>query len=86
LKALRRRRPAALVLAVPVAPSDTLDRLREEVDQVVCLDTPCPFHAVGEHYVRFHQVEDDEVIGALDAAARALPDPPPPAFNPQETR
>ena len=76
LKALRRRRPAALVLAVPVAPSDTLERLRDEVDQVVCLDTPCPFYAVGEHYVRFHQVEDDEVIEALDAAARAQPDRP----------
>ena len=85
LKALRRRRPATLVLAVPVAPSDTLERLRDEVDQVVCLDTPYPFHAVGEHYVRFDQVEDDEVIETLDTAARALPDPPPPAFNPQET-
>ena len=76
LKALRRRRPAALVLAVPVAPGDTLEQLRGEVDQVVCLDTPYPFHAVGEHYVRFHQVEDDEVIAALDAAARAQPDRP----------
>jgi putative phosphoribosyl transferase len=76
LKALRRRRPAALVLAVPVAPGDTLEQLRGEVDQVVCLDTPYPFHAVGEHYVRFHQVEDDEVIEALDAAARVQPDRP----------
>jgi len=73
LKALRRRRPAALVLAVPVAPRDTLEQLRGEVDQVVCLDTPYPFFAVGEHYLRFHQVEDDEVIEALDAADRALP-------------
>jgi putative phosphoribosyl transferase len=71
LKALRRRRPAALVLAVPVAPRETLERLRHEVDQLVCLDTPYPFVAVGEHYVRFDQVEDDEVIGALDAAGRA---------------
>ncbi len=70
LKALRRRRPAALVLAVPVAPRDTLEQLRAEVDQVVCLDTPFPFFAVGEHYQHFHQVEDDEVIDALDAAAR----------------
>ena len=76
LKALRRRRPAALVLAVPVAPRDTLEQLRGEVDQVVCLDTPYPFYAVGEHYVRFHQVEDDEVIDALDMAARAQPDLP----------
>jgi putative phosphoribosyl transferase len=73
LKALRRRHPAALVLAVPVAPRDTLERLRGEVDQVVCLETPYPFYAVGEHYLRFHQVEDDEVIEALDAADRILP-------------
>jgi putative phosphoribosyl transferase len=74
LKALRRRQPAALVLAVPVAPRDTLEQLRGEVDQVVCLETPDPFFAVGAHYVRFHQVEDDEVIDALDTAVRAQPD------------
>jgi len=73
LKALRRRQPAALVLAVPVAPRDTLEQLRAEVDQVVCLDMPVPFFAVGEHYQHFHQVEDDEVIEALDAAARVDP-------------
>ena len=81
LKALRRRRPAALVLAVPVAPRDTLDRLRGEVDQLVCLDTPRPFHAVSEHYLRFHQVEDDEVIAALDMAAHAQSDPHSPPFT-----
>jgi putative phosphoribosyl transferase len=75
LKALRRRRPAALVLAVPVAPRDTLEQLRAEVDQVVCLDTPDPFFAVGVHYLRFHQVEDDEVIEALDRASRREPAP-----------
>jgi len=75
LKALRRRRPAALVLAVPVAPRDTLEQLRAEVDQVVCLDTPDPFFAVGAHYLRFHQVEDDEVIEALDRASRREPAP-----------
>jgi putative phosphoribosyl transferase len=81
LKALRRRRPAALVLAVPVAPRATLDQLRSEVDRVVCLSTPQPFFAVGEHYQRFPQVEDDEVIAALDATAGARPSVPTP---PQE--
>ena len=47
------------------------EALRPEVDQLVCLATPHPFFAVGEHYVRFHQVDDDEVIEALDAAAIA---------------
>ncbi len=70
LMALRRRHPAKLVLAVPVAPRDTLERLRPEVDELVCLATPQPFFAVGEHYARFDQVDDAEVIAALDAAGR----------------
>jgi putative phosphoribosyl transferase len=65
LKALRRRQPARLVLAVPVAPKDTLRRLQAAVDQIVCLATPQPFRAVGVYYRDFHQVEDDEVMAAL---------------------
>lgn len=67
LKALRRRKPASLVLAVPVAPPDSLEALRREVDRVVCLAEPEPFYAVGVHYADFHQVEDDEVIATLAA-------------------
>ena len=68
LKALRRRNPARLVLAVPLAPSETLALLRSEVDDIVCLAEPFPFHAIGLHYRDFHQVGDDEVVAALDAA------------------
>ena len=67
LQALRRRQPGRLVLAVPVAPADTVARLRAEVDELVCLATPEPFRAVGLHYRDFHQVDDDEVIAALAA-------------------
>jgi len=67
LKALRRRGPARLVLAVPVAPADTMAALRGEVDEIVCLAQPCPFHAIGLHYVDFHQVSDAEVLAALQA-------------------
>jgi putative phosphoribosyl transferase len=67
LKALRRGQPARLVLAVPVAPADTLDELRGEVDQIVCLAQPSPFNAIGAHYRDFHQVSDEEVLAALDA-------------------
>jgi putative phosphoribosyl transferase len=74
LQALRQRQPARLILAVPVAPADTLASLRGEVDEVVCLEQPFPFRAVGEHYAEFHQLDDDEVIEALDAAARPSPD------------
>ena len=67
LKALRRRKPAALVMAVPVAPPDTIEALRREVDRIVCLAQPEPFYAVGSHYDDFHQVEDDEVMATLAA-------------------
>ncbi|WP_298830107.1 phosphoribosyltransferase [uncultured Piscinibacter sp.] len=69
LKGLRRMHPKRLVIAVPVAPGDTLAELRSEVDEIVCLAQPEFFHAIGNHYVDFHQVSDDEVIAALDAAA-----------------
>lgn len=65
LKALRRSGPARLVLAVPVAPADTLAALRSEVDEVVCLSQPYPFRAIGDHYADFHQVSDGEVLAAL---------------------
>jgi putative phosphoribosyl transferase len=68
LKALRRRRPARLILAVPVAPHETVVALRGEVDQLICLAEPSPFHAIGLHYVDFHQVNDDEVLAALRRA------------------
>jgi putative phosphoribosyl transferase len=71
LQALRRRRPARLIAAVPVAPHETLAELRHQVDEVICLREPEPFHAIGLHYLDFHQLSDDEVCAMLDAA-----DPP----------
>jgi putative phosphoribosyl transferase len=68
LRATRRRNPARLVLAVPVAPGDTLRRLRQEVDETVCLDTPADFFAVGQFYRQFPQLQDAEVIALLDEA------------------
>jgi putative phosphoribosyl transferase len=75
LKALRRRRPAHLMLAVPVAPTDTLAALRAEVDDIVCLAEPMPFRAIGCHYVDFHQVSDAEVLAALGSARDPAPRP-----------
>jgi putative phosphoribosyl transferase len=74
LKALPALGVARRVLAVPVAPAQTLQALQPEVDQVVCLMTPEPFRAVGLHYRCFDQVEDEEVIAALDAAQPATPE------------
>lgn len=67
LRALRERAPARVVLAVPVAPPDTVAALRTEVDALVCLREPVPFDAVGAHYVDFHQVPDHEVTALLAA-------------------
>ncbi len=70
LRGLRRRGPARVVLAVPVAPVESLEMLREEVDDIVCLARPVPFFAVGNHYRDFHQVGDAEVREALADAGR----------------
>ena len=71
LHAMRRKNPARLVLAVPVAPAETLAVLRDEVDDIVCLATPEPFYAIGAHYADFRQIPDDEVVAMLTAAGAA---------------
>jgi len=58
-----------VVLAVPVAPPQALDRLRAEADDVVVLDTPSPFFAVGEWYRDFDQTTDRQVVDALARSA-----------------
>ncbi len=70
LKGVRRRNPSKLVLAVPVAPGDTLRKLHDEVDELVCLEVPKFFYAIGAHYVDFAQVTDDQVVEMLDEADR----------------
>src|SRR5437868_12619940 len=68
LRGVSQHRPARLVLAIPVAPADSLDELASECDDIVCLATPEPFFAVGPHYRDFAQTEDEEVIRLLDEA------------------
>jgi len=70
LRGVKRTAPKKVVLAVPVAPSDTIESLRAEADEIVCLDTPAYFMAIGEFYEDFSQTSDDEVIELLEAAAR----------------
>lgn len=67
LHGLRQQKPARLVCAVPVAPPETLAKVRPLADEVVCLETPEWFQAVGQFYGNFDQVEDDEVIRLLKA-------------------
>ncbi|MFJ3054053.1 MULTISPECIES: phosphoribosyltransferase [Pseudomonas nitroreducens/multiresinivorans group] len=65
LKGLREHHPHRVILAVPVGPAETVEKLRPEVDALVCLETPAPFHAVGDYYRDFHQLSDQEVIDLL---------------------
>lgn len=74
LAALRPQRPAALVVAVPVAPRDTLARLRAEADDVVCLEAPEDFYAIGAWYRDFGQLDDDQVRALLARAWAERPE------------
>ena len=65
---LRLHDPARIVVAIPVAPIETLEELRVEVDEVVSWSTPEPFFAVGAAYDEFGQVSDNEVRALLDRA------------------
>ena len=70
LRATRKAGPRRLVLAVPVAPPDTIERLRGEVDEVVCLMMPAFLGAIGSFYRDFRQLEDEEVVQLLEQAAQ----------------
>jgi putative phosphoribosyl transferase len=65
IAALRQAKPSRIVVAVPVAPSDTVELLQGEADEVVCLAMPEPFRAIGCWYVEFPQLTDDEVRARL---------------------
>jgi putative phosphoribosyl transferase len=69
LRALRKAGAVKIVLAVPVAPEDTIKKLRVEADEIVCLAMPKMFRAVGLHYANFGQTTDDEVVGLLQRTA-----------------
>lgn len=68
--AIRRQKPAYLVVAVPVGAEETCEMLRADADEVVCAATPRPFRAVGLWYQNFPQSTDDEVHELLDEARR----------------
>jgi len=70
IRALKRRGAARVILAAPVAPSDSVREMRREADEVICLEQPEYFQSIGQWYGDFHQLEDDEVTRLLDAAAR----------------
>jgi len=66
IMSMKAKKPAQIILAVPVAPSDSLNELKDLVDRVVCLATPYPFYAVGNFYDDFSQTEDEEVLELMN--------------------
>ena len=70
IRALRQMKPSRIVIAVPVAPVSTCNRLQFEADELVCLEMPEPFYGVGQFYDDFSQVSDEEVKDLLDSASR----------------
>jgi len=69
--ALRQSKPARIIVAVPVAAAETVRRLREEADAVICLSAPPDFHAVSTWYEDFSQTSDEEVRKLLESASHA---------------
>src|SRR5258708_11552407 len=80
--AIRADEPAQIVVAVPVADPDVCGALRGEADEVICLSTPRPLHAVGVWYEDFSQTTDDEVRELLKRTDRPPPARPPEAVRP----
>ncbi len=70
VKTLRKEMPARIIVATPVAPPETCQKLRAEADEVICLSTPDPFYAVGLWYENFEQTTDAEVIHYLEESER----------------
>jgi putative phosphoribosyl transferase len=67
VRAMRARGAGKVIVAVPVGPRSTCTALRGDADEVVCLETPQPFEAVGQWYADFHQLTDEEVLKLLGA-------------------
>jgi putative phosphoribosyl transferase len=70
IRALRQLNPARIVVAVPVAPPSTCARLKFEAEELVCLQMPEQFYGVGQFYIDFSEVKDEEVIELLARAWR----------------
>jgi predicted phosphoribosyltransferase len=68
LRAVRAKQPAKLIAAVAVAPPETVERMRAEADEVVCVYVPEHFYAVGQFFEDFSQVSDEQAIAILRAS------------------
>ena len=71
IRSVRARKPQKLIVAIGVAPPQTLARIQAEADEVICLAAPVDFYAVGQFFDDFSEVTDDMVVTALSRPARA---------------
>jgi predicted phosphoribosyltransferase len=71
IRSVRARTPLKLVVAIGVAPPQSLAQIEAEADEVVCLYAPADFYAVGQFFEDFSEVSDDMVVAALSRRARA---------------
>jgi predicted phosphoribosyltransferase len=71
IRSVRARKPRKLIVAIGVAPRQSLAQIEDEADEVVCLYAPAEFYAVGQFFEDFSEVTDDMVVTALSGAARA---------------
>jgi putative phosphoribosyl transferase len=86
LAAIKSQGAARTILAVPVAPEETLAGMRSHADEIVCLHAVAQFHGVGMFYADFHQLTDEETIGLLRQAWAERPRDDIPAPTPPERR
>jgi len=71
IRSVRARKPRKLIVAIGVAPAQSLRQIEAEADEVLCLHAPADFYAVGQFFDDFSEVTDDMVVMALSRAARA---------------
>jgi predicted phosphoribosyltransferase len=71
IHSVRARKPKKIVVAIGVAPPESLARIRAEADEVVCLDTPAEFYAVGQFFEDFSEVTDEMAVAAVSRAVPA---------------
>lgn len=65
LQLIRKKQPGKIIMAIPVAPPDTYEKLKPFTDELICLQTPDDFIGVGQYYDDFEQVSDEDVIHLL---------------------
>lgn len=66
IEVVRLQHPSKIIVAVPIAPPETIKKLRDKVDQIICLQSPGDFNGVGQFYEKFDQISDNTVLLLLE--------------------